>query len=308
MQPTIQTIDLKFQNTPGVIAVYVIRHAHGAVIVDTGPGSTIAALEQGLDELGLEPREVTDVLLTHIHLDHAGASWWLAQKGARVHVHPVGAPHLANPEKLLASAKRIYQGDMEHLWGAFNAVKEDCLIVETDNAEIEIGGCKFIALETLGHAEHHLAYLHGDVLFSGDIGGVRRKGMKHIWLPTPPPETHLGKWRGSVKRLQQVDFKFIAPTHFGIADDRDWHLAALTRAIDEIDAWLDRAMADSPSQETFRARVLEFYEARAHADGLSEAEIHAYQVVASSWMAADGLYRYWQKFRVGQNRSAYERL
>lgn len=296
----IETIDLNFENTPGVIAVYVLRHARGAVIVDTGPGSTIPALEKGLRELGLEPRDVTDVLLTHIHLDHAGASWWLARQGARIHVHPVGAPHLINPEKLLESAKRIYQDDMERLWGAFHPTAESQLVVEHDNARIEIGGLKFTALDTPGHAEHHFAYLLDHTLFCGDIGGVRLHGLRHIWLPTVPPEFQLEKWRASVRRLQGIGARYIAPTHFGMTDDIAWHLDSVTQALDEIEAWLPQAMADNPTPNDFRERVNELYIARGRADGLDETGFHTYQTAASTWMVADGLYRYWNKHRAKQ--------
>ena len=296
----IETIDLNFENTPAVIAVYLIRHSNGAVIIDTGPGSTIPALEMGLRGLGLAPRQVTDVLLTHIHLDHAGASWWLAGQGARIHVHPVGAPHLVNPEKLLMSAKRIYQDDMERLWGAFHPVAERQLVVEQNNAQIEIGGLKFVALDSPGHAEHHFAYLFDNVLFCGDIGGVRLAGMKHVWLPTPPPECQLEKWRASVERLQALAPDYLAPTHFGIANERDWHLDSLLKAIDEIEDWLPRAMADNPTEQVFRERIRELYIARGRADGLDDAGLHTYQTAASSWMAADGLYRYWNKYRKEQ--------
>ena len=119
---------------------------------------------------------VTDVLLTHIHLDHGGAAGWWSRQGARVHVHPVGAPHLLNPEKLLASAQRIYGDDMGRLWGDFLAVPRDRLIEHADNDTIEIGGLAFTAIETPGHAEHHFAYLCEGTCFTGDIGGVRLNG------------------------------------------------------------------------------------------------------------------------------------
>jgi len=116
---TIHTLDLNFQGFPGTIATYLIPHARGAVLIETGPGTTTHALEAGVRAHGFTMEDITDVLLTHIHLDHAGAVGWVAQHGARVHVHPRGAPHLINPEKLLSSAGRIYGDDMDRLWGQF---------------------------------------------------------------------------------------------------------------------------------------------------------------------------------------------
>src|SRR5262245_44423163 len=136
----IKTIDTVHDGHEGIIAVYLIPHANGALLVDCGPGSALPVVLQGLRAHGVEPSDVTDVLLTHIHLDHAGSAGWWSQQGARVHVHPVGAPHLLNPEKLLASAQRIYGDDMGRLWGDFLAVPRERLIEHADNDVIEIGG------------------------------------------------------------------------------------------------------------------------------------------------------------------------
>jgi glyoxylase-like metal-dependent hydrolase (beta-lactamase superfamily II) len=123
------TIDLNFQNRMQTIASYLIRGHDSVVLIESGPGSTLSALEAGLAKEGLSPRDVTHVLLTHIHLDHAGAAGWLSRQGAQIYVHPNGAPHLLNPEKLIASATRIYGDRMETLWGEFLPVAEDRLTV-----------------------------------------------------------------------------------------------------------------------------------------------------------------------------------
>src|SRR5512138_442134 len=167
------TLDLNFQGRPYAIASYLIRSGDGVVLIESGPGSTLPALEAGLAKEGLSPRDVTHVLLTHIHLDHAGAAGWLARQGAEVYVHPVGAPHMLNPEKLIASATRIYGDRMESLWGEFLPVSQDQLKVPNDAEPIRIGNMEFIPLNTPGHAEHHYCYLFEDILFCGDVGGVR---------------------------------------------------------------------------------------------------------------------------------------
>ncbi|RME07290.1 MAG: MBL fold metallo-hydrolase, partial [Anaerolineae bacterium] len=204
MNPTIHTLDLNFQGAARAIAAYLIPHRHGGVLVECGPGSTTEALTAALAAHGLTPADISDVLVTHIHLDHAGAAGWMARQGARIHVHHVGAPHLVNPEKLLRSAGRIYGEMMGPLWGEFLPVPEENLNILHDNDEIEIEGLVFRALDTPGHAYHHMAYLFEDTCFSGDIGGVRITGSsaRHIRLPTPPPEFHLELWRESVERLR----------------------------------------------------------------------------------------------------------
>src|SRR4030067_192880 len=128
----VHTLDLNFLGVPGTIAAYLIPHRQGVVLIESGPGSTVPALVNSLNSLGYRPADVTDVLLTHIHLDHAGAAGWLAEQGARIFVHPVGAPHLLNPEKLLASARRTSGDMMEPLWGELLPVPEDQLTVISD--------------------------------------------------------------------------------------------------------------------------------------------------------------------------------
>src|SRR6185503_16739075 len=173
-QTRVITLDLNFQGRPHAIASYLIRPPKGdaAVLIESGPGSTLASLEAGLAREGLSPRDVTHVLLTHIHLDHAGAAGWLARQGAQIYVHPVGAPHMLNPQKLLASAARIYGDRMESLWGEFLPVPENRLKVPKDGETIVVGNLEFVPLHSPGHAEHHYAYMFEDMIFCGDVGGV----------------------------------------------------------------------------------------------------------------------------------------
>jgi glyoxylase-like metal-dependent hydrolase (beta-lactamase superfamily II) len=297
MNPNVLTLDAQFQNKQGIIAVYAIPHASGIILVDCGPSSTLSAIRAALAARGFAPQQVTDVLLTHIHLDHAGAAGWWAQQGARIHVHPVGAPHLANPEKLLASAQRIYGDDMERLWGAFLPVPPERLLPHQDNEVIAIGGRNLTAWNTPGHAEHHFAYCFEDVCFSGDVGGVRVGGLNHVRPPTPPPELDLEKWRASIQRLRDAKFRFIAPTHFGMYDDKDAHLDMLVRTLDKLEAWLVREMEHAPTQEQFRADFAALLEQLSRAEGYTRAQVAAYGDAAGSDMSADGVYRYWKKFR-----------
>src|SRR5687768_12355636 len=156
MAPTrVVTLDLKFQGRSQAIASYLIRSGDAVVLVESGPGSTLPGLEAGLAKEGLSARDITHLLLTHIHLDHAGAAGWLARQGAEVYIHPIGAPHMLNPEKLLASATRIYGDRMDSLWGEFLPVPEAKLHVVRDDDEIEISDLRFRPINTPGHAEHH---------------------------------------------------------------------------------------------------------------------------------------------------------
>jgi len=291
------TLDLNFQGRKQAIAAYLIPHSSGVVLVECGPGSTLTALQAALAEKGYSVADVTHVLLSHIHLDHAGAAGWLARQGAEVFVHPVGAPHMLDPEKLLASAGRIYGDRMDALWGEFLSVPEDRLTVVEDAQEIVIGNLHFIPIDTPGHAYHHFAYLFDDICFSGDIGGVRIPGFPYLRIPMPPPELHLEKWRESVKRLRQEKFSHIAPTHFGIFDDPDWQLDELERSLEAVSRWLDEVMPADPPIEELRRMFSAWMDEQARKSGLSETVTKVYEVANPVGMSADGLQRYWRKFR-----------
>ncbi len=296
-----QTLDLNFQGIPGAIATYLLPHAHGAVLVECGAGSTVPALQSSLQALGLSVSEITDVLLTHIHLDHGGAAGWLARQGARIHVHPVGAPHLLNPEKLLSSAARIYGDQMQALWGEFLAVPEDRLVTHADNEEVEIEGLRFTVLDTPGHAYHHCAYIYQNICFTGDIGGIRIGNARHLRLPMVPPELNLELWRDSARKLQnafsQGKFSRIVPTHFGIFSDAGWHLSAIEQALDEAEAWITQVMPSNPTVESLREQFIAWTQQRSLATGLDAGLFTPFEAANPSGMSADGIYRYWHKVR-----------
>jgi glyoxylase-like metal-dependent hydrolase (beta-lactamase superfamily II) len=294
----IHTLDLNFQGQPLAIASYMIEHGDGVALVETGPGSTLAALKAALKAHGYGFRNITHVFLTHIHLDHAGASGYLASQGAQIHVHPMGAPHLLNPEKLIASATRIYGDLMEPLWGQFLPVSEEKLTVLQDNDEVVVGSLRFRALNTPGHAEHHYAYLLEDACFTGDVGAVRIPGYKYLRLPMVPPELNIEKWRETVARLQKLGLKRIIPTHFGVFEDADWHLKSILAVLDEVEIWLNQNMPlDLPIDELKRS-FLAWMEKQARAQGLTEDVIEAYRLANPLEMSVDGLSRYWKKFRM----------
>lgn len=293
----IVTIDLHFQGKTQAIASYLIRQGDAVVLIESGPGSTLSALEAGLAKEGLSPRDVTHVLLTHIHLDHAGAAGWLSRQGAEIYVHPIGAPHLLNPEKLIASATRIYGDRMDTLWGEFLPVAQEQLKTPNDAEEIVIGTMRFLPVNTPGHAEHHYSYVFEDVCFSGDVGGVRIPGFQYLRAPMPPPELHFGRWRESLARLRGMKFTHIAPTHFGMFDDVQWHLSTLDETLAAMEKWLETVMAQDPSIEKLREEFTLWMEEEGKAKNLSEDVLRAYSLSNPVAMSADGLMRYWKKVR-----------
>lgn len=298
MAPTsVITLDLKFQRQPHAIASYLIRLGDANVLIESGPGSTLASLEAGLAEEGLSPRDVTHVLLTHIHLDHAGAAGWLARQGAQIYVHRVGAPHLLDPERLIASATRIYGERMETLWGEFLPVPQSQLIVPKDAEAIVIGNAEFIPLDTPGHAEHHYSYLFENICFSGDVGGVRIPGYQYLRVPMPPPELHIERWHESIALLRKQKIKLIAPTHFGMFEDVAWHLDEVDRGLHSASRWLEETMPAAPSMEELRQSFTDWILNEGKNNGLDEEVVRAYELANPVGMSADGLLRYWKKVR-----------
>jgi len=298
----IHTLDLNFQGIPGAIASYLIPHSEGVLLIESGPGSTIPALQAGLRKHGYTEKDVSAVLLTHIHLDHAGAAGWLARQGAQVYVHPVGAPHLINPEKLLASAARLYGDQMEALWGEFLPTPAERLTVVEDNQVIEIGGVRLRALDTPGHANHHHVYIYKDICFTGDVAGVRMAGTGFIGVPMVPPEFILEKWRESLLRLQQEyqlgSFARLVPTHFGDFRDTGWHLARLQKALDEIEAWMQAVMAGQPDDAQLSREFLAWTTNQMQAEGLTPIQTQAYGLANPPAVSVPGIRRYWVKYRM----------
>ncbi len=296
-EPVIHTIDLNFLGRTGTIGAYLVPYSGGGILVETGPRSTIENLVAGIKSHGLEIKDISDVFLTHIHLDHAGGAGWLAQQGCQIHVHENGAPHLINPEKLLASASRLYGDKMDMLWGEFIPVKPEKISIMHDQELIQVGDLSIRALDVPGHANHHLVYLIGDACFSGDIGGIRLNPRHYVSLPLPPPDLDLVKWRQSIHYIQQYDPRRIVPTHFGVYSDARWHLQAVLDALAEVEVWMEQKMPHDPTLEDLRQQFILFEQERALKYGVDRATVESQQIANPSFMSADGIYRYWNKYR-----------
>lgn len=296
--PEIVTLDLNFQKCKNAISSYLIPYQDGIILIESGPGSTQMQLQKNLNALGYDLQEITHVLLTHIHLDHAGAAGWLSGYGAHIFVHERGTPHLLDPSRLIASATRIYQDQMNILWGDFLPVPKVQLTSLTDGDEIPIGSYNFRVLDTPGHANHHMAYLLDDICFSGDIGGVRisELGPRHLRVPMPPPEFHPLKWRKSIERLKNERISKIALTHFGFYDDVDWHLDAVLQELDAAEEWMNKTIPlDLPANE-LREVFVQWARARSIALGVNEITLDSFEKANPSSMSADGIKRYWEKY------------
>src|SRR5690554_5577927 len=197
----INIIDLNFLEEKQTIAAFLVESEGGPVLVETGPESTWPQLESGINRLGYQISDIHHVLLSHIHFDHAGAAWKMAAAGARVYVHPLGLPHLASPERLWQSAAKIYGDDMDRLWGEMRPIPTNRLQEVQHGEKLELEGLDFKALHTPGHAIHHIAWQLGEVLFTGDVAGVKiNKGP--VVPPCPPPDINIEAWKESIAMLK----------------------------------------------------------------------------------------------------------
>jgi glyoxylase-like metal-dependent hydrolase (beta-lactamase superfamily II) len=293
----IEIIDLNFQGQPAIIASYVLRGPKGVAVIETGPASTYPALQAGLAGLGIELAQVSDILVTHIHLDHAGAAGWLARdSGATVHVHAVGAPHLADPAKLLASARRIYGDALDMLWGETVPVPAAQVHALSDGDVVDAAGLRVQAVDTPGHAWHHMAYLWEGRCFTGDVAAVCLPGQRHVRLPTPPPEIDLPAWRRSLARLRAQRPDQLLPTHFGpAAVDTLSHLQAVEEQLDAIAGFVRQRWQAGQDSESIIAAYQSWVAQLAQADGADAGTVYRYEVIVPSEMCVQGLVRYWQK-------------
>jgi glyoxylase-like metal-dependent hydrolase (beta-lactamase superfamily II) len=291
----IHPIDLHFQGSPEAIAAYLVIGPEGPVLVETGPGSSLPALQDGLAQHGVRPADIRDVLVTHIHLDHAGAAGWWARQGARIHVHQVGAPHLIDPERLLASARRIYGDAMDSLWGEFLASPAEKVHGLRDGDVVEAGGLHFTAFDTPGHARHHMLYRLEDVAFTGDLAGIRLGGRPYLRLPTPPPEFDLPAWLASLDRARAEKFSRLYLTHFGVVDDVEGHWAEVESRLHEYTDFAGRELARGAERDVILAAFEAREAARQAAAGLSLADRERYAAIGPAGMSVDGLLRYWNR-------------
>ena len=194
----LEPIDLHHQ-APGIVGSYLLETEDGPALFDCGPTSTIPHLKAGLANRGLDLTDVRHLLLSHIHLDHAGAAGVLVRQNPwlQVHVSEVGAPHLVDPSKLDASARRLYGDAFDELWGDWRRFR-------TRTSTSSASGWSASTVPTPGHASHHVSYLESDgTLYAGDAAGVRLEGASFVMPPCPPPEFDLEAWERSLVEIER---------------------------------------------------------------------------------------------------------
>lgn len=287
-QPDSTLIDVRQLDRERVIGAWDL----GGAIVDPGPESRINTL---LDGLSTEPKAL---LLTHIHLDHAGATGALVERfpELEVWVHAKGAPHLVDPTKLLASAERIYGDRMRPLWGRVVAVPERNVRVLEGGETVHVAGRDIAVEYTPGHASHHVVYFDATdgTAYVGDVGGVRIPPSDLVYPPTPPPDIDVPAWLRSIDLVAERAPNFLALTHFGFVSDPQTHLERTKDALQEMAELAREILAEhgdtEAARDAFVAEVNRRAEARSNAE--TAAGLRRGSPVEQRWA---GLLRYWQK-------------
>lgn len=291
--PDIYTIDLDFLNVSEAIAAYLIPSDDGLILIESGPETTYNRLLDAIKAKGFNLDDIKHVLLTHIHFDHAGAAWKFAEKGAKIYVHPIGLPHLQNPERLWNSAKMIYKDDMDRLWGNMEPIDEANLVAVDDGDVIKIGNLEFTTHYTPGHAIHHNAYQLKDVVFAGDVGGIKIHNGPVV-PPCPPPDIDLGAWEKSLKKIIALQPAKLALTHYGFINDPEIHLNKLKEILHDWANWMKPHYEKQSKPEEITPLFIAYTNDQLREFGVSESDISRYDKANPSWMSVMGLLRYWK--------------
>jgi len=306
MDPTIP-IDLNWVGRPRAIACALLRAEHSVALIDPGPASCVPALRQELAAHGLRVADLTAILLTHIHLDHAGATGTLLGENPRisVYVHEKGAPHLMAPDKLLLSASRLFGADMQRLFGEFLPVPEANVRVVRGGEVVEIAGRRLQVLYTPGHANHHVTYFDPEegIAFVGDTTGISIKGHPYILPATPPPDISLELWDSSLDAIANRHPQRLFLTHFAFSDDPAAHIARYRQRLHD---WSDRTariLASNLDEAASAKRFIEEAEEEA-TRYLSAEEFSHYAFTGSLYLSFLGLVRYQRKRAGGASQSA----
>jgi glyoxylase-like metal-dependent hydrolase (beta-lactamase superfamily II) len=290
-------IDLNFRGSPQVIAAAIVPGRDGLTLIDPGPTSCLATLESGLATRGHRLRDVRTILLTHIHLDHAGATGTIVERvpHVKVYVHERGAPHMIDPARLLASSARLHGDQMDTLWGAFVAVPAANVTALSGGERLDVGGTALKVAYTPGHAKHHVSFLdeHTGVAYVGDTGGVR-VGGEYVIAPTPPPDIDVEVWNASLDTIAAWQPVSLFITHFGEVTPSKAHLA---RVRDELarSAQFVKAGLEAPGSDESRMQAYADFVRRDIRKTLSEQEARVAELAAPFDQLWQGLARYWSK-------------
>ena len=292
---TVHTINLEFQKQDFSIASFLVETDEGPILVETGPHSTLDTLISKIKTIGYDWKDIQHVLLTHIHLDHAGAAWCFAENGSNIYLHPLGYRHMHDPSRLLASATMIYGDRMDTLWGTLKPIPDDLLHMVEDNEVLDLNGLKIKSIHSPGHAKHHIAWQIDNILFTGDVAGVRINEGPVI-PPCPPPDINIELWCDSIDRILQhgeIDTYYL--THFGKITDIRKHMENLKDVLREYADFIYPFYIDKTDPDEIMPHFTKFAVDYVRKKGSSDNAAMSYEAANPSYMSVRGLLRYWDK-------------
>jgi glyoxylase-like metal-dependent hydrolase (beta-lactamase superfamily II) len=295
---TISALDVNWMGRPRSIAAGLLESDGHRAIVDPGPESTLATLREQLRARGISVADLDAILLTHIHLDHAGATGTLVRENSRlaVYVHKNGAPHMIDPSKLLASAGRLWGDELTVLFGNTLPVPQENLRILEGGELLTFGARRLEVAYTPGHASHHVSYFDdaAGVAFVGDTAGIRIENGPYILPATPPPDIDLALWDSSFATILAHAPARLFLTHYGFSDEPAVHIAEFRERLHRWAAAADEILHSSPDDATASNAFVT--KCRAEMDqqlGVAEAEHHAF--TAGLDLSFLGLVRYLRK-------------
>ncbi len=299
LRPGVWQISLPFRGEPEIVGSYLFSGRDEIALIDPGPGSMLEAQLAAIREAGFDPADVTHLLLTHIHLDHAGMTGSLLRHMPRatVYVHSKGAPHLIDTSKVIASAERIYGDQMKELWGTIESVPEERLrIIEGDDI-LTIADRRLEVHYTPGHAVHHVIYfdVHSGELFCGDVAGVRLQDVDYVRPPTPPPDLDIEAWSESIDKLKRLRPDVLYIAHFGPTRNVTQHLERLR---ERLYAWGDfvlSAMRDGKSEAEIIELLIAHTEPELQRATGDPHSLKRYEIATNYAMTVQGYMRFWTK-------------
>jgi glyoxylase-like metal-dependent hydrolase (beta-lactamase superfamily II) len=300
LRPGAWQISHPFLGEEEIVGSYLLAGDGELAIIDPGPGSMVEPLLASIREAGFDPRHVTHILATHVHLDHAGNAGTLARlmPGAKVYVHGMGAPHLLDTTKVVASASRIFGERMKLLWGEIEPTPQEQLRVIEHGDVLGVAGRRLEVYYTPGHAIHHVTFFdpHSREAFAGDVAGARLPGIHYVRPPTPPPDLDLGAWSASIELVRSLRPGVLYIGHFGGIRDIEPHLAELH---ERLYAWGDfvlAAMRDGRQESEIIPMLIEHTKGELlQAARGDERALERYEIATNYPMTVQGYMRYWKK-------------
>jgi glyoxylase-like metal-dependent hydrolase (beta-lactamase superfamily II) len=299
IRPGAWQVSLPFLDEYEIIGSYLFAGENELAIIDPGPDSTVDALLASIREVGFDPQEVTHILATHIHLDHAGAAGTLVRQmpRAQVYVHAKGAPHLIDTSSLVTSALRIYGDRMQLLWGAIEATPAERVHTLEGGDVLKVAGRRLEVHYTPGHAVHHVIFFdaHSGELFAGDVAGVRLPGVDYVRPPTPPPDLDLEAWSDSISLVRNLRPDVLYIGHYGAVRDIGQHFGRLRELLQSWGDFVLDAMRQGKDEGEIIAMLIEKTQPALQRAARDPHALQRYEIAANYAMSVQGYMRYWRK-------------